>query len=82
MGWSKLTRRLGKKNQLVGDDLFATNAFILQDGKYLKKNISASLFSWGEFFLYKENDKYKLIVPKEIKEIVNDAKEESSHFDV
>ena len=31
-GWSELTRRLGKKIQLVGDDLFVTNASILQEG--------------------------------------------------
>ena len=31
-GWSELTRRLGKRIQLVGDDLFVTNASILQEG--------------------------------------------------
>ena len=31
-GWNELTRRLGKKIQLVGDDLFVTNASILQEG--------------------------------------------------
>ena len=31
-GWSELTRCLGKKIQLVGDDLFVTNASILQEG--------------------------------------------------
>lgn len=31
-GWKLLTQRLGKKIQLVGDDLFVTNAKILQEG--------------------------------------------------
>ncbi len=31
-GWSALTRRLGKKIQLVGDDLFVTNSERLEDG--------------------------------------------------
>jgi enolase len=31
-GWSLLTQRLGKKVQLVGDDLFVTNPSILQRG--------------------------------------------------
>ncbi len=31
-GWEELTKRLGKKVQLVGDDLFVTNANILQAG--------------------------------------------------
>jgi enolase len=31
-GWKKLTRRLGKKIQLVGDDLFVTNVKFLQRG--------------------------------------------------
>lgn len=31
-GWKKLTEALGKKTQLVGDDLFVTNAKILQKG--------------------------------------------------
>jgi enolase len=31
-GWKKLTERIGKKIQLVGDDLFVTNTEILQDG--------------------------------------------------
>ncbi|MGH1487027.1 MAG: phosphopyruvate hydratase [Cellvibrionaceae bacterium] len=31
-GWSSLTQRLGKKIQLTGDDLFVTNASILQKG--------------------------------------------------
>jgi enolase len=33
-GWKKLTDALGKKNQLVGDDLFVTNS------KFLKKGIN------------------------------------------
>jgi enolase len=31
-GWSELTRRLGKRVQLVGDDLFVTNPAILREG--------------------------------------------------
>ncbi|OGT60959.1 MAG: phosphopyruvate hydratase [Gammaproteobacteria bacterium RIFCSPHIGHO2_12_FULL_43_28] len=31
-GWEKLTRQLGKKIQLVGDDLFVTNTLLLQKG--------------------------------------------------
>ena len=31
-GWKKLTDRLGKKCQLVGDDLFVTNPAILKEG--------------------------------------------------
>lgn len=31
-GWKKLTDRLGKKVQLVGDDLFVTNPAILAEG--------------------------------------------------
>lgn len=31
-GWQKLTQRLGKKCQLVGDDLFVTNPAILKEG--------------------------------------------------
>src|SRR5205085_1806586 len=31
-GWSKLTRRLGDRIQLVGDDLFVTNTVLLQKG--------------------------------------------------
>jgi enolase len=31
-GWAEITRRLGKKIQLVGDDLFVTNPAILREG--------------------------------------------------
>lgn len=31
-GWAKLTKRLGQRVQLVGDDLFVTNTAILQKG--------------------------------------------------
>ncbi len=31
-GWALLTRELGKKIQLVGDDLFVTNTRILKEG--------------------------------------------------
>lgn len=31
-GWIKLTKRIGKSTQLVGDDLFVTNTLLLQKG--------------------------------------------------
>ena len=40
-GWKLLTERLGKKIQLVGDDLFVTNTKILQEG--IDKNIANSI---------------------------------------
>ncbi|CAG7601691.1 phosphopyruvate hydratase [Candidatus Vallotia tarda] len=40
-GWKLLTDRLGKKVQLVGDDLFVTNTRILQEG--IKKGIANSI---------------------------------------
>ncbi|MGD8925801.1 MAG: phosphopyruvate hydratase [Thioalkalispiraceae bacterium] len=40
-GWKQLTDRLGKKIQLVGDDLFVTNTKILQEG--IDKGISNSI---------------------------------------
>lgn len=40
-GWSHLTTRLGKKIQLVGDDLFVTNPKILQEG--INQNIANSI---------------------------------------
>ncbi len=40
-GWKSLTERLGKKIQLVGDDLFVTNTKILQEG--IDKQISNSI---------------------------------------
>ena len=40
-GWKVLTEKLGKKIQLVGDDLFVTNPKILQDG--ISKNIANSV---------------------------------------
>ena len=40
-GWKKLTERLGKKIQLVGDDLFVTNSKILQEG--IDKGIGNSI---------------------------------------
>ncbi|OGT26553.1 MAG: phosphopyruvate hydratase [Gammaproteobacteria bacterium RIFCSPLOWO2_02_FULL_42_14] len=32
IGWQQLTKKLGKKIQLVGDDIFVTNAKILREG--------------------------------------------------
>lgn len=40
-GWKQLTDRLGKKLQLVGDDLFVTNTKILQEG--IDKGIANSI---------------------------------------
>lgn len=40
-GWDTLTRALGKKIQLVGDDLFVTNTKILREG--IQKNIANSI---------------------------------------
>ena len=40
-GWAHLTERLGKKVQLVGDDLFVTNTKILKEG--IDKNIANSI---------------------------------------
>jgi enolase len=40
-GWATLTQRLGKKVQLVGDDLFVTNTKILQEG--IDKKIANSI---------------------------------------
>lgn len=40
-GWSLLTKELGEKIQLVGDDLFVTNAGILQEG--IEKGIANSI---------------------------------------
>nr|WP_239986765.1 phosphopyruvate hydratase [Fastidiosibacter lacustris] len=40
-GWKLLTERLGKKVQLVGDDLFVTNSKILQQG--IDKSIANSI---------------------------------------
>jgi enolase len=40
-GWKKLTDRLGKKVQIVGDDLFVTNPAILKEG--IEKGIGNSI---------------------------------------
>ncbi len=40
-GWKQLTDRIGKKVQLVGDDLFVTNTKILQEG--IDKGIANSI---------------------------------------
>ena len=40
-GWKKLTDRLGKKIQLVGDDLFVTNPAILKEG--IEKGIANAI---------------------------------------
>jgi enolase len=40
-GWKALTERLGKKVQLVGDDLFVTNPAILKEG--IQKGIANSI---------------------------------------
>ena len=40
-GWIELTKRLGNRVQLVGDDLFVTNAKILAEG--IKKNVANAI---------------------------------------
>jgi enolase len=40
-GWEHLTRQLGKRVQLVGDDLFVTNTKILQEG--IRRGIANSI---------------------------------------
>jgi len=40
-GWAELTQRLGKKVQLVGDDLFVTNTAIFKEG--IDKSIANSI---------------------------------------
>jgi enolase len=40
-GWATLTQALGKKVQLVGDDLFVTNTKILREG--IQKNVANSI---------------------------------------
>ena len=40
-GWKRLTERLGKRVQLVGDDLFVTNTAILKEG--IDKHIANSI---------------------------------------
>jgi len=40
-GWATLTQKLGKNIQIVGDDLFVTNAKILREG--IQKNIANSI---------------------------------------
>lgn len=40
-GWSLLTKKLGKKIQLIGDDIFVTNAHFLQKG--LKLGVANSI---------------------------------------
>ncbi len=40
-GWGSLTRRLGSRVQLVGDDLFVTNPAILQEG--IRKDVANAI---------------------------------------
>jgi enolase len=40
-GWADITKKLGKKIQLVGDDLFVTNTRILKEG--IERNIANSI---------------------------------------
>jgi enolase len=40
-GWAALTRRLGERTQLVGDDIFVTNPAILKEG--IEKGIANSI---------------------------------------
>lgn len=40
-GWAKITKKLGKKIQLVGDDVFVTNPKILEEG--IKKGVANAI---------------------------------------
>lgn len=40
-GWAKMTKKLGKKIQIVGDDVFVTNAKILKEG--IEKGIANAI---------------------------------------
>ena len=40
-GWAKLTKALGERVQLVGDDLFVTNPAILKEG--IEKGVANSI---------------------------------------
>ena len=40
-GWKLLTKKLGKKVQLVGDDLFVTNSLLLEKG--IKENVANAI---------------------------------------
>lgn len=40
-GWAQLTRALGEKHQLVGDDIFVTNTRILQEG--IEKHVANAI---------------------------------------
>src|SRR5688500_7807211 len=40
-GWEELTRRLGKKMQLVGDDIFVTNTELLREG--IRRGVANSI---------------------------------------
>jgi len=40
-GWASLTKQLGKKIQIVGDDIFVTNTKIFSEG--IKKNIANAI---------------------------------------
>ena len=53
-GWAYLTKQLGKKVQLVGDDLFVTNPKILQEG--IDKDIAnAILIKFNQIGTFKRN---------------------------
>ena len=40
-GWELMTKKLGKKIQIVGDDIFVTNTAILQEG--IRRNVANSI---------------------------------------
>ena len=40
-GWTKITKKLGKKIQIVGDDVFVTNPKILQE--WIKKGVANAI---------------------------------------
>lgn len=69
-GWKELTRKLGKKIQLVGDDLFVTNKRMLSEGVkkgvanavLIKVNQIGTLSETLETMSYARKSKYKCVV--------------------
>jgi enolase len=69
-GWKELTTRLGKKIQLVGDDLFVTNTKILQEGItqgiansiLIKVNQIGTLSETRQAIKLAQENKYKCVI--------------------
>lgn len=79
-GWQKLTKRLGKKVMLVGDDLFVTNIKRLKEGiKYkvanailIKLNQIGSLTETIDCIKLAQKNKYKVAVSHRSGETIDD----------